>query len=319
MSSMIRKVTFSARNLRQQTRYPSMNRFLHRNHRDIQYVYINSSNVCYQRKFSSHSETAAETEDQSYNVVLMKILHMVRSFRNRGHFAASLDPLAVTTRSSLTDNIRTPIYSTNAPTWTTSTDRERIQTIDKLTSVGGKSIKGKDTEDHVVSSWLPENPGDHPDVVRMLRNHPILDLSIFGLENVDKTVRYDIGDELSRKREGTTQWTVPEISEALIQTYCGNVGAEYLHIETESQRDWLKNKIEGDYGPSSWTQKCPKEQIKQYETLLRCDYTARFLNYKFKNAKVFGIEGCDSLLPGLMSTLRVHIYKCIYIYIKKYK
>jgi 2-oxoglutarate dehydrogenase complex dehydrogenase (E1) component-like enzyme len=180
---------------------------------------------------------------------------MVRSFRNRGHFAASLDPLAVTSRSSLfsyTDNISTPIYSTNAPTRTISKDQEVIQIIDKKTYDRGNGIKGEINHSS-ISSWLPENLDDHPDVVRMLRNYPIVDLSIFGLENVDKTVRYDIGDELSRKSvEGSTAWTVPEIVEALIQTYCGNVGAEYLHIETESQRDWLKNKIEGEYGPSQW-------------------------------------------------------------------
>ena len=54
----------------------------------------------------------------------------------------------------------------------------------------------------------------------------------------------------------------------------------------------------GEYGASGWSQGSKTEQIGQYKTLLRCDYTARFLNYKFRNAKVFGIEGCDSLLPG---------------------
>ena len=54
----------------------------------------------------------------------------------------------------------------------------------------------------------------------------------------------------------------------------------------------------GEYGASGWSQASKAEQIGQYKTLLRCDYTARFLNYKFRNAKVFGIEGCDSLLPG---------------------
>ena len=44
---------------------------------------------------------------------------------------------------------------------------------------------------------------------------------------------------------GTTLWTVNELVGALIEIYCGNVGAEYLHIENEQQRNWLKNKIEG--------------------------------------------------------------------------
>ena len=45
---------------------------------------------------------------------------------------------------------------------------------------------------------------------------------------------------------GSTLWTVNELAKALIEIYCGNVGAEYLHIENEQQRNWLKNKIEGN-------------------------------------------------------------------------
>lgn len=44
---------------------------------------------------------------------------------------------------------------------------------------------------------------------------------------------------------GGTIWTVPDLVNALIEIYCGNVGAEFLHIENEIQRNWLKNKIEG--------------------------------------------------------------------------
>ena len=45
---------------------------------------------------------------------------------------------------------------------------------------------------------------------------------------------------------GSTSWTVNELVGALIEIYCGNVGAEYLHIENEQQKKWLKNKIEGN-------------------------------------------------------------------------
>lgn len=32
---------------------------------------------------------------------------------------------------------------------------------------------------------------------------------------------------------------------------------------------------------------------------MSCDLTAQFLNEKFSAAKVFGIEGCESLIPGI--------------------
>jgi hypothetical protein len=40
------------------------------------------------------------------------------------------------------------------------------------------------------------------DVVRMLKNYPVLDLSVFGLENVRTEERFEIGDELSRLNNG---------------------------------------------------------------------------------------------------------------------
>lgn len=36
----------------------------------------------------------------------------------------------------------------------------------------------------------------------MLRNYPIIDLSVFGLENVSTELKFDIGDELGRTLEG---------------------------------------------------------------------------------------------------------------------
>ena len=39
----------------------------------------------------------------------------------------------------------------------------------------------------------------------MLRNYPVIDLSVFGLESVSTELKFDIGDELGRTLEGKVQ------------------------------------------------------------------------------------------------------------------
>jgi 2-oxoglutarate dehydrogenase E1 component len=47
-----------------------------------------------------------------------------------------------------------------------------------------------------------------------------------------------------------------------------------------------------------------QEQRESHLDLLRSDHLAKFLNYKFRNAKVFGLEGCESVILGLQGALR---------------
>mmetsp|Transcript_3340 Transcript_3340/g.4762 ORF Transcript_3340/g.4762 Transcript_3340/m.4762 type:complete len:903 (+) Transcript_3340:426-3134(+) len=52
-----------------------------------------------------------------------------------------------------------------------------------------------------------------------------------------------------------------------------------------------------------WTLSKVSDKMRIFELLLRTDHTATFLNKRFPNAKVFGIEGCESLIPGLWGIL----------------
>ena len=149
------------------------------------------------------------------------------------------------------------------------------------------------------SSWLPVNPLDHPDIVRLLRNYPeILHLEAFGLQDVPLDTKFDVEGEL----KGHNSLTLNELIEFLVNTYCGTVGIEFSHIENDNQRKWIEEKVEGEYGPNKWSLS-NVDQIQALKRLLECDHTAIFLNRSFPNSKVFGIEGCESLIPGLWGVL----------------
>lgn len=119
------------------------------------------------------------------------------------------------------------------------------------------------------------------------------------------TTPYYLSDEVL----GKSMWTIEELCELLKQSYCGSVGVEYAHVEDDEQRRWLHHKIEGQLGPNKWRlpqtdyASSVEKRTRNLSQLMNCHYTAKFFAEKFPNSKVFGIEGCESLLPGLWSIL----------------
>jgi len=62
--------------------------------------------------------------------------------------------------------------------------------------------------------------------------------------------------------------------------------------------------VENDLGPRGWAGLSEDNQILVLKQLISTDLTATFLNEKFPAAKVFGIEGCESLIPGIHALLQ---------------
>ena len=244
----------------------------------------------YSSQNSEYRKAPVLSREQEESQTVRKMLRMVRAFRNKGHFAATLDPLDHATFCVLNP-------------------------ADMGRNIGSKELCTDDSNmPERKSPWLPEDPSQHPNVVRMLAKYPeSIDLSTFELNGVPLDQKYDIGNEFRYGSSCSTMWTIRELVHALINTYCQTVGVEFQHIEAHWQRNWLKNKIEGELGPSKWSRCNSQEQIECYRILLRCDTTAKFLSNKFRNAKVFGIEGCEALIPGLWSALQVSLqrFACI--------
>jgi 2-oxoglutarate dehydrogenase E1 component len=150
---------------------------------------------------------------------------------------------------------------------------------------------------------LPEDSNLHPDIVKLLKNYPDLDLSPFGLDSIPLDEQFYIGPEV-RSMPEKTMYSIRDIVTTFRRFYCGNVGVEISHLENTTQREWLLRAIGSDYGPYNWSASRSKaDKMGIFQRLLECDHTAKFFGKKFPSAKVFGIEGCESLVPGLWSVL----------------
>lgn len=200
----------------------------------------------------------------SHTATCYKIAKLIESFRSRGHFAASLDPLSVQSNSTL---------------------------------------RNGELNESRMGSWLSNDRTSHPDVVRLLRNYPAsLDLSIFGLEEYSLDEPLYLGDEMSHfpcDKKSSQYWSIRELVTVLKNTYCGTYGMEYTHLADDEQRLWLQRKIEGGFSGDRDTDYMKRT----LRLLMGTNNTSVFLTSRFPGSKVFGIEGSESVLVGLQAVL----------------
>ncbi|KAF5742660.1 putative 2-oxoglutarate dehydrogenase [Tripterygium wilfordii] len=89
--------------------------------------------------------------------------------------------------------------------------------------------------------------------------------------------------------------TLRSILTRLQQAYCGSIGYEYMHIEDREKCNWLRDKIE--------TPTVMEYNRERREVFLdRLIWSTQFENTladKMKAAKRFGLEGGETLIPGM--------------------
>ncbi len=121
---------------------------------------------------------------------------------------------------------------------------------------------------------------------------PDLDLQYHQLSAADLETVFQTGSLFIGKDQASLQ----EIVESLQQTYCNTVGAEFMHIVTTEERQWIQQRMESvrskpDYGV----------ELKHHllERLTAAEGMEKSLASKYPGVKRFGLEGAESLIPML--------------------
>ncbi|KAJ5291319.1 Dehydrogenase E1 component [Penicillium angulare] len=89
--------------------------------------------------------------------------------------------------------------------------------------------------------------------------------------------------------------TIREIIGSCESIYCNSIGAEYDHVSTRKEREWIRQRLEtkGSYQISL------EEKKRILDTLVSTTVFEEFLSAKFPNAKRFSIEGIENQVPAL--------------------
>jgi len=95
--------------------------------------------------------------------------------------------------------------------------------------------------------------------------------------------------------------TLRQIMDRLRKTYCGKIGVEYMHISDPDQKAWIQERIEHVENRTDFTLE-GRRMIMQ--RVVEAEGLEKYLGIKFVGTKRFGLDGGESLIPGIEQILK---------------
>jgi 2-oxoglutarate dehydrogenase E1 component len=95
---------------------------------------------------------------------------------------------------------------------------------------------------------------------------------------------------------GIERCTLRQLVQALRDTYCRNIGFEYMFVSDRTQRQWIQERIE----PVRGTAKVDAARQKGLlQKLTEAEQLERYLHTRYVGQKRFSLEGGESLIPSI--------------------
>ena len=121
----------------------------------------------------------------------------------------------------------------------------------------------------------------------------------FTEEDLDKEFTLGPGILPRFKSETREKMTLREIRDACERIYCGSYGIEYIHIPDRDMCDWIRNRLEIPQ-PFKYS---VDEKRRILDRLIWSSSFEAFLATKYPNDKRFGLEGAETLVPGMKALI----------------
>lgn len=126
---------------------------------------------------------------------------------------------------------------------------------------------------------------------------PVLDLAYHHLTPADLDETYQTGTF----HYGDGSAKLRDLVDALEQTYCGSIAAEYMHIVDAGEQLWVQQRLESARGRPRYT---PEQKRSILERLTAAEGLEKYLHRRYPGTKRFGLEGGESLIPMLHELLQ---------------
>lgn len=128
-----------------------------------------------------------------------------------------------------------------------------------------------------------------------------LSLEYYQFTEKDLDTEYTLGPGILPrfKKDGRDKMTLREIVAACEKIYCGSFGVEFIHIPDREKCEWLRERIEVPQ-PFKYS---IDEKRRILDRLIWSSSFESFLATKYPNDKRFGLEGCETLVPGMKALI----------------
>ena len=130
---------------------------------------------------------------------------------------------------------------------------------------------------------------------------PELALAYHRLSDADLDTVFDTGS--SQFFEDSKQGRAPlrDIVAALERTYCGTLGAEYMHITDAVEQLWVRERLESAHGRPRFS---AESRFTILDRLSAAEGLERHLHARYPGTKRFGIEGAETIICMLHEALQ---------------
>ena len=158
----------------------------------------------------------------------------------------------------------------------------KTSTLDSIRAL--RIIRAYRINGHLIANLDPLN-------LHEKNYHPELDYKSYGFSENDLDREIFIDGSLGLERA-----TLKEIIKILNKTYASSIGVEFLHIQSVEQKQWVQERIEEVYNKTNFTIQ-GKKAI--FQRLIESELFEQYLDKKFLGTKRYGIEGGESMIPGI--------------------
>ncbi len=123
-----------------------------------------------------------------------------------------------------------------------------------------------------------------------------LELSYHDLTQADFDTEFNVGSFAG----GETSMKLGDLYKALEPTYCGSIGAEYMHIVSTDEKRWIQQRLEGQQASRALGK---EEKTKLLQGLVAADGLENTWLLNSQAPSAFGLEGGDAMVPMLKAMI----------------
>ncbi len=122
---------------------------------------------------------------------------------------------------------------------------------------------------------------------------PELDPAFYDLTEADMDITFSATNTYFSTNENMT---LRQILQALRETYCGTIGAEFMHITDPGEKRWWQERIEAIRSKPTFN---AQEKTHILDRLTASEGLERYLHTKFVGQKRFSLEGSESFIVSM--------------------